>query len=262
MLQEERIARIQALLGAFSRMSTERLARELSVSRETVRRDIVELEAQGALRRVHGGVVTTAAHAAEPPYAQRQHIHAREKRAIARAVLPMLAPGQVILMDAGTTTGYLAEALCGIAGLTIITNSLGIAMTLARRAGAGESPRHDVILLGGSPHGDVPATYGGSTINEIARYHADLALLSPVGLSATQGATSYAHHEAAVAQAMAQQARERVLLADYSKIGVVSRVRYAGPKEVGRIVTNAHADADFEKEVRRWRRAGVEVVLA
>ncbi len=104
-----------------------------------MRRDILELEAQGAPRRVHGGVVTTAAHA-EPLFAQRQHLRAREKRAIARAVLPMLAPGQVILMDAGTTTGYLAEALCGMAGLTIITNSLGIAMTLARRAGAEASP--------------------------------------------------------------------------------------------------------------------------
>lgn len=261
MLQEERIARIQALLGAFVRMSTERLARELSVSRETVRRDILELEAQGALRRVHGGVVATAAHA-EPPFAQRQHIRAREKRAIARAVLPMLAPGQVIMLDAGTTTGYLAEALCGLAGLTVITNSLGIAMTLARRAGTAESPRHEVILLGGTPHGDVPATYGSGTINEIRRYHADLALLSPVGLSATHGATSYAHDEAAVAQAMAAQAGERVLLADYSKVGVVSRVRYARPEDVNRIVTNAHADPGFEDEVRRWRRAGVELVLA
>lgn len=261
MLQEERIARIQSLLGAYARMSTERLARELSVSRETVRRDILELEAQGALRRVHGGVVTTAAHA-EPPFAQRQHLRAREKRAIARAVLPLLAPGQVILLDAGTTTGYLAEALCGLAGLTVITNSLGIAMTLAQRPSAGESPRHEVILLGGTPHGDVPATYGSGTINEIGRYHADLALLSPVGLSATHGATSYAHHEAAVAQAMAAQARERVLLADYSKIGLVSRVRYASPEDANRIVTNAHADAGFEDEVRRWRRAGVDVVLA
>ncbi|OZI62526.1 DeoR/GlpR family DNA-binding transcription regulator [Bordetella genomosp. 11] len=261
MLQEERIARIQALLGAYARMSTERLARELSVSRETVRRDILELEAQGALRRVHGGVVTTAAHA-EPPYAQRQHLRAREKRAIARAVLPMLAPGQVILLDAGTTTGYLAEALCGLAGLTVITNSLGIAMTLSERTGPGAAPRHEVILLGGTPHGDVPATYGSGTINEIGRYHADLALLSPVGLSAIHGATSYAHHEAAIAQAMAAQARERVLLADHGKIGLVSRVRYASPQDVSRIVTNAHADTGVEEELRRWRGAGVEVVLA
>ncbi|CAM3549520.1 HTH deoR-type domain-containing protein [Bordetella sputigena] len=261
MLQEERIARIQALLGAFTRVSTERLARELSVSRETVRRDVLELEAQGALRRVHGGVVTTAAHA-EPPYAQRQHLRAREKRAIARAVLPMLAPGQVILLDAGTTTGYLAEALRGLSGLTVITNSLGVAMTLARRDEAGEASRHEVILLGGTPHGDVPATYGSSTINEIGRYHADLALLSPVGLSAKHGATSYAHHEAEVAQAMAMQASQRVLLADYSKIGLVSRVRYAKSQDVSRIVTNAHDDAGVQEELRRWRRVGVEVVLA
>ncbi|OZI23975.1 hypothetical protein CAL26_11255 [Bordetella genomosp. 9] len=261
MLQEERIARIQALLGAFERVSTERLARELSVSRETVRRDVLELEAQGALRRVHGGVVTTAAHA-EPPYAQRQHLRAREKRAIARAVLPMLAPGQVILLDAGTTTGYLAEALRGMSGLTVVTNSLGIAMTLARRDDSSESPRHEVILLGGTPHGDVPATYGSGTINEIGRYHADLALLSPVGLSATHGATSYAPHEAEVAQAMAEQARERVLLADYSKVGLVSRVRYAKPQEVSRIVTNPHEGDGIEDELQRWRRAGVDVVLA
>jgi len=81
-----------------------------------------------------------------------------------------------------------------------------IAMKLASAAPPGRGAC-SVILLGGRPYADVQATYGAATVNEIARHHADVAVLSPVGLTAEQGATSYEHHEAAVAEAMVRQAK-------------------------------------------------------
>lgn len=259
MLQEERVIRIKALLDSYVRMSTDQLAQELDVSRETVRRDILQLEALGTLRRVHGGVVATAPQS-EPPFLERQRIRAREKRAIAQAVLPLLSSGQTLLLDAGSTTGILADVIGSVAGLTVVTNSIGIAMKLAVPKANRPRQGSEVILLGGQPHGEVQATYGANTVNDIGRYHADIAILSPVGLSATHGATSYEHHEVAVAQAMAHQAKRLVIIADYSKIGVTSRVTYAAASRIDVVVTNGNAGN--ERELKALRRAGAEVIAA
>ena len=84
MLQETRLHRIRSLLSSFNQVSTDRIVQDLGVSRETVRRDILELEAEGVLRRVHGGIIATNEEP-EPPLAVRQTVRAKEKRAIARA---------------------------------------------------------------------------------------------------------------------------------------------------------------------------------
>lgn len=83
------------------------------------------------------------------------------------------------------------------------------------------------------------ATSGDRTISEIHRYRADVALLSPVGVTARDGASSFAHHEAAVASAMVKCAKTRIILADHSKIGITSRVIYAQIPEIDLIITDA-----------------------
>ena len=258
MLQEERLIRINALLATFTRISSERIALDLDVSRETVRRDVLELEARGKLRRVHGGVVATSTEP-EAPFAVRMRVNAREKQAIAKAAFRLLSPGQTLFLDAGSTTGILADALASMTGLTVITNAVNIAARLSGPRG-GRSTGNDAILLGGRIDPEVNATYGDLTVNEIRRYQADLALLSPVGLNAQQGATSYEPHEAAVAQAMAKQARQVVILADYSKIGLASRVCYAEAGDMDTVVTNRQVED--HAELHALRRCGVEVLLA
>ena len=105
-------------------------------------------------------------------------------------------------------------------------------------------------MLGGTVGGPVCATAGGVTVAEIHRYRADLALLSPVGVDAECGATSYDLREADVARAMADNARQRVLLADFSKIGVCSRMSYCAANRIDHLVTNASAQP--YPPMRRW----------
>lgn len=235
MLEETRLHRICALLSTLNRVSTEQVIQHLGVSRETVRRDVLKLEAMGALRRVHGGIVSTE-QAAEPPLSVRNAVREKEKRDIARAAVQQLAPGQTLFIDAGSTTSLLADALLSMPGMTIITNSLNVALRLS---GAETTLAHEVILLGGSMGPSQQATCGDLTISEINRYRADIALLSPVGVSARDGASSFAHREAAVAGAMVKCARTRIILADSSKIGLTSRVIYARPPEIDMIITDA-----------------------
>ncbi|WP_409159433.1 DeoR/GlpR family DNA-binding transcription regulator [Pectobacterium sp. B2J-2] len=239
MLEETRLHRIQALLSTLNRVSTEKIIQHLGVSRETVRRDIVKLEAAGALRRVHGGIVAPTQEP-ELPLSVRNTVREKEKQAIARTAVQQLKAGQTLFIDAGSTTSLLADELLSMPGMTVITNSL----TVAQKLTATESvAQHSVILLGGYMGASAQATSGDITINELQRYRADVALLSPVGVEATSGASSFAHHEAAIAKAMVQYARTRIILADHSKIGTTSRVVYATMPEIDMIVTDV-ASAD------------------
>ena len=234
MLQETRLHRIRALLTTHHQVSTERIINELGISRETARRDIIELEAQGQARRVHGGLVAVDS-SPEAPLQVRRNAQAKEKRAIAAAAVQHLQPGQTLFLDAGTTTTLLAEALRSMAGLTIVTNSLQAALALSA-AEEHETLNNQVMLIGGMMAAGAQQTRGEMTISEIYRYRADVALLSPVGIDAKNGASSFHPHEAAIARAMMQQAQRTILLADHSKLGVVSRTIYAPIADVDLLI--------------------------
>ncbi|ADU67406.1 DeoR/GlpR family DNA-binding transcription regulator [Pantoea sp. At-9b] len=237
MLQETRLHRIRALLTTHHQVSTERVIKELGISRETARRDIIELEAQGVARRVHGGLVAVDSQP-EAPLRVRRSAQAKEKRAIAVAAVQHLQPGQTLFLDSGTTTTLLAEELRTMSGLTIITNSLQAALALSA-AEEHEPLNNQVILLGGMMSAGAQQTRGEMTVGEIYRYRADVALLSPVGIEAKHGATSFHPHEAAIARAMVQQASRTILLADHSKLGVVSRTQYAPIAEIDLLICDA-----------------------
>lgn len=217
MLQETRLHRIRSLISTHHQVSTERIINELGVSRETARRDIIALEEQGVARRVHGGIVAIDA-PAEPPLPVRYAAREKEKRSIARCATEQLHAGQTIFLDSGSTTTLLARELRTMSGLTIITNSLQAALVLTATENDSQL-QHEVILLGGSMSAGTQQTHGGITVNEIHRYQADVALLSPVGVDAVTGASSFSLAEAAIAGAMARQAKQLFLLADHSKLG-------------------------------------------
>ena len=258
MLQEERILRLRTLLAKFRHLSIERIAQDLAVSRETVRRDVLQLEAQGELRRVHGGVVLKELEP-EPPVRERARANQKEKRTIAKAVLKLIRPGQTVFLDSGSTTTILAEELASMTGLTVITNGLKVALKLGAADDA-RNPRNKIILLGGRIDAMVQATFGDDTINDIHRFRADMALLSPVGVSSQQGATSFEHHEAAIARAMGQQAQRVVILADHSKIGHSSRVSYIKTSDIDSIITDTKAFS--LPGLAALERGGVKVTFA
>lgn len=239
MLQETRLHRIRSLISTHHQVSTERIITELGVSRETARRDIIALEQQGVARRVHGGIVAIEA-PAELPLPLRYAAQEKEKRAIARCAVAQLHAGQTLFLDSGSTTTLLAQELRTMSGLTIITNSLQAALALTASENDSQLS-HDVILLGGSMSAGTQQTQGGNTVNEIHRYQADVALLSPVGVDATNGASSFSPAEAAIAEAMAHQARQLILLADSSKLGITSRYCYARPADIQLLISDSQA---------------------
>ena len=251
MWAHERHRRIVALLNERQRLTTEMFSAELGVSRETIRRDLIELELSGKLSRVHGGAIPQPV-PVEASYVEREGLHKSEKSRIAQAAAALIEPGMSCFVDAGSTTLALAHALLKRGDLQIVTNSVGIAADLAGNPGI------DVLLLGGRVALELPATYGDQTVAEIGRYHLDMAIISPVGLDARAGAMDYLWHEAAVARAMLEHARLRVVLADASKLGRQSRMQVCATSAVDVLVTDKGAD---EAVVQGLVEGGVKRVL-
>ena len=129
-------------LGRDGKVVVADLSSSLDVSLDTVRRDLQELAEAGLVRRVHGGALPPAI--GSRPYAVRREQAPAAKAAIARATAGLLRDGQVILLDAGTTTLEVARHLPADLQATVITNSPPIAVALA------EHPTVDVTMLGGS----------------------------------------------------------------------------------------------------------------
>lgn len=254
MWSEARHQKIRMLLQRHERITTEDAVRELGVSRETVRRDFLELEALGLLQRVHGGAVHLSD---EPPIDKRNTIHIAAKKAIVRAAAQRLRTPVTLFMDAGSTTTLLARELAQLSGLTLITNSLSAAACFSESPG---NPDNQIIILPGVLNTALSSTSGASTILQIQTFRADIALLSPVAVNARQGAASFLHDEALIARAMSEGAAETWILADHSKIGAASRETYCPAERIDRLFCNSQARQTEGFEALRAKVG--EVVLA
>jgi DeoR/GlpR family transcriptional regulator of sugar metabolism len=240
MWAEERQQRILRVLKHSGRIEADALAAQLDVSRETVRRDLLRLEGEGRIRRIHGGAVALTP-LIELPFRARSIAQIEEKRRIAHSAIHLIGPGQSCFVDAGTTTTAFALELARIPNIVVITNGLDIATTL--RGGSAEV---EVILLGGFLGTEVPATFGELTIEQIARFRVDLAFVSPVAIHPRQGVTYFQVREAEVARTMFAHASTRIILADHTKLGEASRVVACSCRQVDALVTDAEdAEATF-----------------
>ena len=240
-------------LAASGRIDAARIAEELGVSNESIRKDLALLEEHGLLRRVHGGAIP-ALHElrAELDLGQRT-TYAREKDLIARAALRHVPPGGSLLLDSGSTTARLAALLPADQTLFVCTNSLPIATALASR------PLTTVSLLGGTVRRATLAGVGPVTLNALARVNVDVAFVGTNAISITRGLTTPDEQEALVKHAELGTARRRILLADHSKVGRESLCRYAELADLDLLITD---DGISGRDIDAITAAGVEVEIA
>lgn len=237
------------MLTANQQVSATDLSDMLGVSRETVRRDLLDLEKIGKVSRVHGGAILPDTRS-EDPFQQRMETQIRAKSEIAKKAVGLIQPGETIMVDAGSTTAVFARELLKVPGISVITNSIDVATTL-QAAGL------DVVLLGGRIAADVPATVGELTLSEIRRFEVDVCFSAPVALHPAKGAFFYDLQEAEISLAMAAQSKRNVVLAHHTKLGATSRVRGWKTDQIGALVTNRGASEDM---LDQFRAANMTVV--
>ena len=258
MFAEERHRLIVGQLEADGKVTVAELAQRFDITRETVRRDLAQLESENYLRRVHGGAVAiTEASTREESYVVRTAIHSEPKARIAQRALSLLPVSDAsVVIDAGTTTEILAERMLKSAagnGLVVITHALPIAAALVH------SPDIALELIGGRVRGITGASSGARTVQEYSQYRADIAFIGTNGLHAGFGLSTPDPLEAAVKRALVASARRVVLLADGSKFDQETLVCFARLEEIDTLVTDQQPG---EQLAAALEAADVEVVIA
>jgi DeoR family transcriptional regulator, fructose operon transcriptional repressor len=225
------------------RIDANDIAAELNVTGETIRKDLIALERQGLLRRVHGGAVPVAYLSYEPAV-QTRTAFATEKARIAKAALEYVPQQGTVLIDAGSTTAQLVEIFPGDRELTVYTNTLPLALSLLTR------PLLTVFTLGGRVRTTTLAEVDDWAARALAEINVDVAFLGANGISLHRGLTTPDPAEAAVKRRMLACAQRRILLADHSKVGVVSGVQYGHLHDIDLLITDTDLPAEQLTELR------------
>ena len=218
---EERKQAILHQLDAEGRVKVVPLSEQFNVSPETIRRDLDSLEQEGLLRRVYGGATKPLFRASEAPFVQRKLTHVAEKEAIGRRAAELIEDGDTIAVDVGTTPLELVNAISGRKRLTMLTNSVSVSIALMDGINQGRFSGK-IILLGGELNPEQQSISGSICERTMKQFRVSKAFLSAGGVSLSSGISDFEPDEASMSRIFAQAAERVFVLADHSKIGVVS----------------------------------------
>ena len=235
MLKQERQRRILELLQRDGRLVAAELPAVLGVSGHTVRRDLDELADARSLQRVHGGALARSPVAAT--YEDRRVQAVTGKIATARAAATLLEPGQVVVLDGGSTALHLVDAIpAGHTG-TFVTHSPPVAAALARRPGL------EVIMVGGTLDPRAMVAVGAQTVERFRRVSADICFLGIWALHPSGGISTGYYEEAEVRRVLVDCADRVVGLASREKLGTAAAFTIAPATALTHLATEPDVPA-------------------
>ncbi|MBN9189834.1 DeoR/GlpR family DNA-binding transcription regulator [Microbacterium sp.] len=222
------------------RIVAKEMAAELGLSEDSIRRDLRELDEAGLAVRVYGGALPASPAVAD--YATRTTVATDSKRRIAAAAVALIPPGATVILDGGTTTLAMVDALPRTFRGTIVTHSPTVAAALLDHEA-------EVFLIGGRLFKHSAVSCGAAAVEAANRISADLFFLGVTGVHPTAGLTTGDADEAAMKRALASRAADSYVLASEEKIGAASRYGVLGLGEVTGIITDVGADAASAREL-------------
>jgi DeoR/GlpR family transcriptional regulator of sugar metabolism len=251
MLTRQRKQEILAILKRTGQVIAKDVSQAMGVSEDTIRRDLREMAQEGLLQRVHGGALPASPAIAD--FAGRESIASEGKVAIGRAAAKMIQPGQVVILDGGTTARQLARHIPRELRATIVTHSPTIALELLHH------DQIEVILIGGRLYKHSVVAVGAAAIEAIAQLHVDTYFMGVTGVHPKAGLTTGDFEEAAVKRALSNAAADTFVLASSEKINAASPYSVVGLDEISGIITerSVHAAA-----LRAFQKLKVPIVLA
>lgn len=246
----ERHKFVVELLMQKNRSTVAELAEATGASEMTVRRDLEVLESRGALRRVRGGAVSNLPGGVEPPYAVRAMADAEAKGQLAEVLVDLLADGETVALDTGTTAVAVAKAMAG-RQFTVTPLSLHATFVLA------EQPGIRLILPGGQIREGELSFYGVTPVQTFTELCFDTFVLCCCGVDPERGATAYSLDDVQVKRAAVESAQRVVLVATAEKLGRVAMGRICPLDRITLLVTDAPAGSPVVGELKE---RGVEIV--
>ncbi|WP_310621457.1 DeoR/GlpR family DNA-binding transcription regulator [Flexibacterium corallicola] len=216
------------------------LATKFSVSPQTIRKDLNELCEQGLLARVHGGALP-AYGVENVGYTARKDIAGAEKEEIGQAAASLIPNGASLFVNIGTTTEAVARALVRHHDLMVITNNLNVAGTLR------PFPEIEVIMAGGVVRSSDGGIVGEAAVDFIKQFKVDFAIIGSSAIDADGGLLDFDFREVKVAQAIIENARQVILVADSTKFDRTAPVRIGHIRQIDYLVLDELERKDFRK---------------
>ena len=251
MLTSQRKLILLDLLEQEGKIVAKSTAARLSVSEDTIRRDLRELASDGLLQRVHGGALPASPAMAD--FAARQHISTDDKSAIGRAAAALIQPGQVVFIDGGTTSAQLVRHLAPDLRATVVTHSPSVAVDLSTH------PTIEVVMLGGRLFKHSVVGVGSATVEAIRQVRADVYFMGVCSVHPEAGLTTGDFEEAGVKRALSAAAAETIVLASPEKLATASPYHVMALEELSGLVTMKSV---AEEVLAPYRARGISVHLA
>lgn len=250
MLKNERQREIMGIILRQRYVKVSDLKRQFSVSDETIRRDLSDLEQTGRLHCVHGGAVLDAGSAGEFDINMRTQQNTKEKQAICQEAAALVNDGDSIGILGSTTAFWLGDCLENKSSLTVITNSIYIANKLS------VDPANEVVLIGGRVDPRSMKTMGALAEDTLANMYVDKTFFSVAGVRPDRGLTEYTEEEQRLTAQAIHSAGRVILLSDHSKFGFAALRRIAGMDAVNDIVTDWNMTSG---DLKVYEEMGIEV---
>ena len=221
-------------------ITVDELCSALDTSIATVRRDLEDLESRSLLRRTRGGAVPIEplfyeAFRHDSSFQEKVSSFAEEKRRIAIAAAELARDGQTIALSGGTTTTEVMRSLKMLNGISIITNTVNVAMELSNRKDI------EVIVTGGHLRGNWFTLVGPLAVASAEMVFADIMFLGVDGIDASQGLTCTNLAEAEVLRSLARHSKTKIVVADRSKLGATSKYLLCPTGQVDCLITDSGA---------------------
>jgi DeoR/GlpR family transcriptional regulator of sugar metabolism len=250
---QERHRQILAYLEKIGRVSVEELSRRFDISRVTIRGDLEILANQNLLVRTHGGAILTARDEAELSFKTRQRIHTAEKELIAAVAADLIKDNDTIVLDASTTALSIAVQIRSRQNLTVVTNSLPVAMELL------DAPGINVLVPAGFLRKESASLVGMPCLDSLKDYNLQKAFFSAKGFTIAEGMTEVSEPEAAIKRDILTKNRDLIAVVDSSKLGQTSFASFAPLQRISIFITDRNAPPEILESIRA---AGVIVTIA
>lgn len=251
MLKEERLEFILQQLKTNQAVKLGSLSQLLKVSEDTIRRDIETLDREGRCLKVRGGAVPPSPNSNMHAFKDRLHASEEQKHIIAEKALSLISPGQVILLDGGTTTYQLATILPAHLAITVVTNSIPVVNVLMNH------PSVEIILAGGRIFKTSEVTQGEEALHLLNQVMVDICFTGICSLHSEWGVTTPYLEESIIKRKMVARARKVVAITTSDKLNTAEPFSVCPITDIHSIVTESNPDNPIFAE---YRLLGIEII--
>ena len=238
-MKATRLNEIENLLEEQTTISINKLCETFNVSKNTIRRDIAELEKRGIIKKVYGGIVRNQTNIPEP-FSSREIKNKNKKKLIARLAASLVNDNDVIYIDSGTTTMHIVPYLADRKNITILTANIYVINE------AFHYPQINVIATGGTLYRPSNAFTGASVLQFLKEYNISKCFLAATGFSIKSGATNASPMESEIKKYLTMHSQTKILLVDSTKIDQISLVTFSPLKDMDYIISDKPLPLTYE----------------